>query len=142
LDVLQRCIAMTEANRESVPGYYAQQLTEAIGEGAYDSEGHKNAQFLNATDVGPYLSECTRACKATRDEAIQNLGIKDDPDQKGWDKMGPLADPKPANEKNRGAVDRNKRRGEENRGEDEDSNAAHAPPATRADKSGEEAASA
>ena len=82
--MLPRCIDTTEANGESVPGYYAQQLTEAIGEGAYDNEGHRNAQFLNATDVGPYPGECVRAWKATRDEALENLGMRDDPDKEGW----------------------------------------------------------
>jgi len=138
LDVLPRCIDKTEANGEKVQGYYAQQLTEVIGEVAYDNEGHKNAQFLSVTNVGPYPDECTRAWKATREEALQNLGLRDDPDQKGWEKMGPLADPTPANAKNRGAADR-RRRGDETRGVDEGINEAHVPPAARTERSREEA---
>jgi hypothetical protein len=80
LDVLPRCIDRTEANGKSLSGYYAQQRTEAIGEGAYDSEGHRNAQFLSATDVGPYPGECMKAWKAARDEAMENLGMRDDSD--------------------------------------------------------------
>ena len=79
-DVLPRCIDRTEANGECVPGYYAQQLTNVIGEGAYDSEGHRNAQFLNAANVGQYPGEGTRAWKATRIEVMHNLGMRDDPD--------------------------------------------------------------
>ena len=54
LDVLPRCIDRTEDNGECSKGYYTQQLKEAKGEGAFDSEGHRNARFLSATDVGPY----------------------------------------------------------------------------------------
>ena len=61
LDILQRCIDWTEDNGECIPRYYARQMTEAIGEGAYDSDGHRNALFLNATDVGPYPAECGKA---------------------------------------------------------------------------------
>jgi hypothetical protein len=70
---------------------------------------------------------------------MQNRGVRDDPDQEGWDKMGPLADPTPANAKNRGASNMKKRRGEENRGGGEDLNATHAPPSTRVGENGEEA---
>jgi len=138
LDVLPRCIDMTEANGEKVQGYYAQQLTKVIGEEAYGSEGHRNAQFLNATNVGPIPDECTRTWKAARDEALQNSGLRDDPDQEGWEKMGPLADPTPANEKNRGVAGRRRRRGDEDRGADEGINEAHVPPAARTERSGEE----
>jgi hypothetical protein len=53
-----------------------------------------------------------------------------------------LADPTPANAKNREAADKKNKRGEENRGGDEDLNDTHAPAATRADGNGEEAANA
>jgi len=43
LDMLPRYIDITEANGECTPGYYAQKLTEVIGKGAYDGEGHRNA---------------------------------------------------------------------------------------------------
>ena len=39
---------------EIVRGCYSEQLTEAIGEGAYDATGHKNEKLLTATDIGPY----------------------------------------------------------------------------------------
>jgi len=139
LDVLPRCIDRTEANGEKIQGYYAQHLIEVIGEGAYDSEGHMNAQFLNATNVGPYPDECTRAWKAARDEALHNLGLRDDPDQEGWEKMGPLADPTPANAKNRGAADMRRRCGDEHMGVDEGINEAHVPPVARTERSREEA---
>jgi len=83
LDVLPRFIDRAEGNGEKVPGYYAQHLTEVIGEGAYDNEGHMNAQFMSATNVGPYPGECTRAWKSARDEAMQNMGMRDDPEQEG-----------------------------------------------------------
>jgi hypothetical protein len=107
LEVLPRCIDMTEAKGEKVHGYYAQLKTL--------NEVNRNAQFLNATNVGPYPDECTRARKATRNEALQNLGLRDDPDQEGWEKMEPLADPTPTNAKNRGATDKRRRRGDESR---------------------------
>jgi hypothetical protein len=113
LDVLPRCIDRTEDNGESIKGYYTQQLVETIGEGAYDSEGHRNERFLLATDVGPYPEECMKAWTVAREEAMENLGMRDDPEQEGWEKMGPLADPTPANAKNRGAADRKSRRREE-----------------------------
>jgi hypothetical protein len=45
---------------------------------------------------------------------MANLGMRDDPGQEGWEKMGPLADVTPANAKNKGAADRKKRSGEGN----------------------------
>jgi hypothetical protein len=45
---------------------------------------------------------------------MENLGLRDDPEQEGWEKMGPLADPTPANAKNRGAAYRKRRRRDEN----------------------------
>ena len=83
LDVLPRCIDRTEANGECIPGYYTKQLTEVIGEGAYDGDGHKNALFLNATDVGPYPEACTNPWTATREEAMANLEVREDPEQEG-----------------------------------------------------------
>ncbi len=54
-----------------------------------------------------------------REEAMMILGLRDDPEQEGWEKMGPLADPTPANAKNRGAADKKKGRGLETRQGDE-----------------------
>ena len=70
----------------------------------------------NATDVGPYLEACRNAWTAARNEAMANLGMRDDPEQEGWEKLGPLADPGPANAKNRGAAVR-KERSEEGNGQ-------------------------
>ena len=100
LNVLSRCVDRTEANRECIPGYYTHQLREVIGKGAYDNEGHRNAQSLKARDVGPYPKACMNAWTSARDEAITNLGMRDYPEQEGWEKMGTLADPTPANAKN------------------------------------------
>jgi hypothetical protein len=36
--------------------------------------------FMNATDVGPYPDECKKAWISARDEAMANLGVRDDPD--------------------------------------------------------------
>ena len=44
---------------------------------------------------------------------MENLGLRDDPEQEGWEKMGSLADPTPANAKNRGAAYRKRKRREE-----------------------------
>jgi hypothetical protein len=73
---------------------------------------------------------------------MANLGVRNDPDQEGWENMGPLADPTPANAKNRGAAERKKRRGEKNTMGDEDGNATNAPVATHADGSREGATTA
>ena len=104
-----------------------------IGEGVYDSEGHRNAQFLEATDVGPYPNQYRKAWTTTRDEAMENLEVRDDPEQEGWERMGPLAEPTPAYVMNRGAAERRQRRGEEYRIGNEEGNAANAAEATRAE---------
>ena len=70
---------------------------------------------------------------------MQNLGLRDDPDQEGLEKMGPLADPTLANAKNRGAASRRRRRGDENRGTDEGMNEEHVQSAARMGRSREEA---
>jgi hypothetical protein len=59
LDELPRCIDKKAENGEEMPGYYSEQLTEAIGKGEYDAEGHKNEQFLGAENIGP-SPEATR----------------------------------------------------------------------------------
>ncbi len=82
-----------------------------IGEGAYDSGGHRNAQFLSATNVGPYPGACMRAWKSTRDEAMRNLGLRNDSEQDGWKKIGPLAHPTLANARNRSSGEKEKKKG-------------------------------
>jgi hypothetical protein len=118
LDVSLRCIGRTEANGECVPGYYAHQLTEVIGRGAYDNEGYMNARFLDAENVGPYPASCRNAWTATREEAMKNLGLRDDPEHEGCEKMGIFAYPTRAKAKNREASDRKKGRGLETRNGD------------------------
>jgi len=54
LDVLPRCIDMKPENREEMPGYYSEQLTEALGKGAYDAKGHMNEKFVGAANIGPF----------------------------------------------------------------------------------------
>ena len=52
--VLPRCIDKTCPNGERTEGVYNDLLTEAIGKGAYDQNGFKNAVFLTTEGVGPY----------------------------------------------------------------------------------------
>jgi hypothetical protein len=54
LDVQPRCVDRTGPNGEKTRGIYSDTLTNVIGDEAYDQEGHKNAEFLQATTVGPY----------------------------------------------------------------------------------------
>jgi len=54
LDILPRCIDMKENNGEDMPGYYSEQLTDALGKGAYDAEGQRNEKFLGAENIGPF----------------------------------------------------------------------------------------
>jgi len=119
--------------------YYSEQLTDMIGEGAYDCGGHRNAQFPGATNVGSYPGACMRAWKSARDEAMQILGLRDDPEQEGWEKMGPLADPTPASVKNRGAAERRRRRGDDTREETVRTNVHQMQPAATTDELGDEA---
>ena len=65
--MLPRCIDKVEDNSDRCKGYYSELLKDVIGEGAYDSGGHKNAQFLDVTNVGPYPDACMRAWKDTRE---------------------------------------------------------------------------
>jgi hypothetical protein len=54
LYVLPRCIDKKAENGEEMPGYYSEQLTEALGKGAYDAEGHMNEKFMWAENIGPF----------------------------------------------------------------------------------------
>jgi hypothetical protein len=58
--------------REITRGIYSDQLTEVMGEGAIDEEGHKNTQFLRATTIGPCLGEMQKALEVLRNEAAEN----------------------------------------------------------------------
>jgi len=83
---------------------------EVIGRRAYDNEEHRKEQFLDAKDVGPYLDSCRNAWTSAREEAMMNLRFGDDPEQEGWEKLGLMAYPTPANAKYRRAADRKKGR--------------------------------
>jgi hypothetical protein len=78
-------------------------MTDIIGAGAYGSDGHRNKQFLKATEVGPYPMGIPNSWTKTREEATNNYGIEGSAE---WDKLGPLAEPTPASARNKGAVER------------------------------------
>ncbi len=61
LDILPRCEDRKDISGEITKGTYSDQLTAVIGEGAFDEEGHRNAQFLRATGGGPYPKEMQKA---------------------------------------------------------------------------------
>jgi len=106
LDILPRCIDRTDEQGEALPGYYSQQLTETIGSGAYDNEGHRNETFLQAKNVGPFPEACGKAWRHIREEVMENYELREGSRQEEWGKIGPLKDPTPANARNRGAADR------------------------------------
>ncbi len=83
-------------------------MTRVIGEGAYDTEGHRNSRFLNSTEVGPFPKEMRHAWTMLREEAATNYGIGESDGQEEWRKMGPLADPSPATVRNIGVAERKK----------------------------------
>ena len=70
---------------------------------------------------------------------MENLGLRDDPEKEGWEKMGPLADPTPANAKNRGAAGRKQRRRDENGRGNEEATEQRTPASLRAKGSGDDA---
>ncbi len=55
LDILSRSVDKKDGNGETMKGVYSDQQTGVIGVGAYDEAGHRNRQFMEATDVGQYL---------------------------------------------------------------------------------------
>jgi hypothetical protein len=79
--------------------------------GAYDEEAHRNAKFLEATEVGPYPGEMQAAWDVLRNEAAANYGLEEGwREKEGTERMGPLAAQTPAGVRNRGATERNKAR--------------------------------
>jgi hypothetical protein len=99
LDILPRYIDRKAENGEEMPGHYSEQLTREIGRGAYDQEGHKNEQFLRARNIGPFLESIGRAWTHIRTEAMQNHGLREGSEQEEWQRLGPLAQPTPANKR-------------------------------------------
>ena len=77
LDIMPRCVDMTENNGEVTKGVYSEQLTAVIGEGSYDEAGHKNTQFLGTTEIGPYPKEMQKAWDEPRDGAADNYGFQE-----------------------------------------------------------------
>ncbi len=109
LHILPRCIDRKDTSGEITRGTYTDQLTAAIGEGAFDEAGHRNARFLEATEVGPYPREMQRAWSTMREEARNNYGISEaDQEDEANKRMGPLVEPTPAGVRNRGAAERKK----------------------------------
>ncbi len=109
LDILLRCVGRRENNGEVKKGTYADQLTEVIGEGAFDETGHRNTQFLRATTVGPYPREMRKAWEALREEAADDYGFKqglEEEEDEARLRIGPLSEPTLAVVRNRGAAER------------------------------------
>ena len=106
LDVLPRLIDRKDENGEIAPGVYPVQMKGIIGEGAYDTEGHRNTAFLEARCVGPYLNEVQQAWTTIRNEAIANYGIEGEEGTEQWVRLGPLTESTPAMARNRGAPER------------------------------------
>ncbi len=51
IDVLPRCIDKRAENGEEMAGYYMEQLTETLGKGAYDADGHRNEKCMGAAII-------------------------------------------------------------------------------------------
>jgi hypothetical protein len=109
LDVLSRCIDRTGPNGEKTRGIYSDTLTTAIGDGAYDQEGHMNAGFLQATAAGPYPKAMHHAWQFARLDCAHNCGLTLESPAEEWGRLGPLAAETPANVRNRGAMERKQR---------------------------------
>ena len=115
LDILPRCIDKKADNGEEMPGYLSEQLTGALGKGAYDANGHKNGKFLEAENIGPFPEATREAWTHIRKEAMENYGLTDISDQEDCGKLGSLTESTLANAKNMGAT--NRRRPRRNEGE-------------------------
>jgi hypothetical protein len=53
-----------------MPGYYPEHLTQVLGKGAYDAEGHINAKFMGAAKIEPFLEACKEAWARVMMEAM------------------------------------------------------------------------
>ena len=105
LDILPIRTDKKPENGEDLPGYYSEQLTEAIGKGAYDAEGHRNE------NIWPFLEASKEAWTQIRKEAMENYGLTERSDQEEWGKLGPLAEPTPTNAKKQGSGGHEKKAG-------------------------------
>jgi hypothetical protein len=84
LDVLPRVIDREEENGEVIVGVYSRQMTQIIGERAYDAEGHMNTKFMEATEIGPFPREMQQAWTRTREEVAENYGIVEGDGHDAW----------------------------------------------------------
>jgi hypothetical protein len=109
LYVLPRCIDRTSPNGEKTRGIYSKTLTSAIGDGAYDQEGHRNAGFLQATTVGPYPKAMQYAWQFARLDSAHICGLTLESPSEEWGRLGPVAAETPADVRNRGVMERKKR---------------------------------
>ena len=102
---MPRCVDRKDRNGEVAKGTYSDRLTEVVGVGAYDEEGHKNSKFLESTEVGPYPGEMQAAWDVLRSDAAANYSLEEGwREEEGRERMGPLAEQTPAGVRNRGAA--------------------------------------
>jgi len=113
LDILPTCIDRRGPNGEETEGIYSNVLTNSIGMGVYDQNGHMNTRFLHATTLGPYPREIQYAWRHARLDAAHNIGLTllSSADERG--KLGPLASETPADVRIRGAAERKRKEGSE-----------------------------
>ena len=111
LDILPRCVDMKERNGEITKGTYSDQLTEVVGEGAFDEEGLMSTQFLRSTRVGPCPGEMQTAWDVLRSEAATNYGLLEGfREEEARERKGPLAKQTSAGVRNIGAAKMKKTR--------------------------------
>jgi len=106
IDVLPSCIYKTRPNGEKTEGIYNGLLTEAIGKGAYDHNGTRNAAFLKAKNVCPFPEGMRYACSHVGLDATNNPGLNRLWASEEWRKLGALAKKTPTDVMNRGAAER------------------------------------
>ena len=87
LDILPRCIDRKDQEGEKTTGVYNRQLTNVIGEVAYAAEGHMNARFLQANNVGAYFASMQFVWQMTRLDAAYNRGLTVDSSVEEWGKL-------------------------------------------------------
>jgi hypothetical protein len=108
LDMLPRCVGITEVNGIVQRDYYTKQLQTKIGEGAYKHDGHRNRGFLDSTRLGPYPAACKKALEHLRMDTAYNFGLNILSTLEEWGRLGPLAQPTPEYVMNIGALERKK----------------------------------
>ena len=109
MDVLPRCIDRSGPNGEKTRGIYNSTLANAIGDRAYDQGGHRNTGFLKANAVGPYPKAMQIARQYIRLDSVHNWGLTLESPTKDRERLGPLATETPADERNRGAMERKRK---------------------------------